>query len=127
MNNYAVPNVRRIFLFLMMMITDQNFGPPLNLQVDRVTSHSFRVTWSEPSVHYMYKTTVRIDNYEVRVFQGNGTILISSDNIDPAEYEQEGSLHPNSRYRIEVWATVARVPGPIADCIVQTSEDGEQD
>ena len=121
---YAMPNV----LFLMMTITDHNFGPPLNLQVDRVTSRSFRVTWSEPSVRY--NTTVHINNYEVTVFGYQERTTISSLTrtfTDPAEYEQR-FLHPNYRYRIELSAAVAGVPGPTADyIIIQTSEDGERD
>ena len=70
---------------------------------------------------------MHIDNYEVRVFGYQESRTISSVTFratDPARYEQ-GSLHPNYRYRIEVLATVAGVPGPIADYFVQTSEDGE--
>ena len=70
---------------------------------------------------------MRIDNYEVRVFgyQENRTISnLTFGSIDPAGYEQR-SLHPNYRYWIEVLATWAGVPGPTADYIVQTSEDGE--
>jgi hypothetical protein len=107
------------------MITDHNFGPPSNLQIDHVTSRSFRVTWSEPSVRY--DATVRIDNYEVRVFgcQENSTISTHTHrSTDPAGYEQ-GSLCPNYRYRVEVSAVVAGVEGPTAECFIQTNEDGE--
>ena len=112
----------------MHFIIDQNFGPPSNLQVDHLTSQSFRVTWSEPSVRY--NTAVRIDNYEVRVFGYQESRTISNLTFSangPARYEQR-SLHPNYRYRVEVLgATVDGVQGPTADYIVRTSEDGEQD
>jgi hypothetical protein len=103
------------------MITDHNFGPPFNLQVDHVTSRSFRVTWSEPSVRY--SATLRIDNYKVQVFKESRTI--SNVTIDQARFESNSKLYPNSRYQVEVSAVVAGVQGPTADYFIQTNEDGE--
>ena len=105
------------------LITDHNFGPPSNLQANRVTSRSFRVTWSEPSVRY--DTTVHIDNYQIRVFDYQENRTISGHTYTGQYYHEEGSLHPNYDYQIKVSATVAGIHGPVASHSVQTSEDSK--
>jgi hypothetical protein len=70
---------------------------------------------------------VLIDNYKIRVFGYEEDREISSPTFrstDQAGYEQ-GSLRPNSRYRVEALAVVAGVQGPTANYSVQTSEEGE--
>ena len=105
------------------LTTDHNFGPPSNLQANRVTSHTFRVTWSEPSVRY--NTAMRIDSYQIRVFDYQENRTISSRTYTRQYYHEEGSLHPNYRYQIEVLAMVAGIHGPVASHSVQTSEDSK--
>ena len=105
------------------MITDHNFGQPSSLQANRITSRSFRVTWGEPSVRY--DATVRIDSYRIRVFDYQENRTISSLSYTQQYYHEEGSLHPNYRYQIEVSATVAGIHGPVASHSVQTNEDSK--
>ena len=106
------------------MTTDHNFGPPSNLQANRVTSRTFRVIWSEPTIRY--NSTRRIDNYQVRVFdyQENRTISSRTYTQQYSDHE-EGSLHPNYHYQIDVSAIVAGARGPVASYSIQTSEDSK--
>ena len=101
-----------------------NFSSPSNLQVDRVNSSSFRVTWSVPSVRL--NASIRIDGYHIEVFdhQENGTIYRHTYPYSQQCHEQ-GSLHPSYQYQIEVSAIVADIQGPIATHSVKTSEDSK--
>ena len=104
------------------MITDHTFGPPSNLQVDHLTSNSFRVTWSEPTVRY--NVSVHVDNYQIQVFDYQENRTVSGPTFTRLYYYEQRSLHPNYRYQIEVSAIVAGVQGPVAAYSVQTDENG---
>ena len=112
-----------VTIFYCTMTTDHAFGSPSNLQTDHVTSSSFRVTWGEPSVRY--GTSVLIDSYQIRVFDYQENRTISNNTYTTRlYYHEQGSLHPNYRYLIEVSAiAVAGTRGPVASHSLQTSED----
>ena len=56
-------------------------------------------------------------------YQENRTI--SSRTYSRQYYHEQGSLHPNYHYQIEVSAMVAGIHGPVASHSVQTSEDSK--
>ena len=103
-----------------------NFGSPSNLQVDHVTSRSFRVTWGEPSIRLGESICIAVYHIEVFDHQENGTI--SGHTYWYSQqfyYHEQGSLHPSYRYQIEVSAIVADIQGPITTHSVKTSEDSK--
>lgn len=98
-----------------------NFSSPSNLQVDHVTSRSFRVTWDVPSIRL--DESIHIDEYHIEVFdhQENGTISNRTYQYSHPFY----FLHPSYWYQIEVSAIVADIQGPTATHSVKTSEDSK--